>query len=119
MRYEVYVVKKIRFTHSTHGSREEFLEPHSHEWKIKIYFLTDNIKDGISIDFTYLSQELDEVVKVFNDQYLNSLPFFEDKNPTAENIAIYIFNKLKEKLPHLHISKIDVGDEEMGVTVYF
>ncbi|MBP1839561.1 6-pyruvoyl trahydropterin synthase family protein [Formosa algae] len=55
---------------------------------------------GFVIDLKILKQLIkDEVEEAFDHKNLNlDVPDFKDLNPTAENIAVVIYNKLKPRL---------------------
>jgi len=54
---------------------------------------------GMGIDFKDLSVILDDVLAGLDHRDLNTLEEFRKKNPTAENLAAYIFRSAKERLP--------------------
>jgi len=71
---------------------------HGHSWLLKCWCKGDDKqKDeiGILFDFTnlkkFIGEELDHFI--INDKI--------DVNPTAENISLWIYKKLKEKYPDL------------------
>ena len=119
MQYEVYIKSSINFTHSTMGSKKEFLKPHAHVWEVEVYITTDNLKDGISIDFVYAKESLDKILSKINGHYLNSLTVFKNKNPTAENIGIFIYRELNKELKKGKITKIRIGDEFQKASIIF
>ena len=52
-------------------------------------------KEGVVIDFGILKQKLEKVLKPLDHTYLNDLPYFSGIEPSSENIAKYIFDRLK------------------------
>ena len=123
MQYEVYVKGSINFIHSTKGSKKEFLKPHSHKWEVEVWLKTDSIENGISIDFVYAKNLLNEVLSQLEGRYLNSLSYFNNKNPTAENIALFVYRELNKKFVYREsnknlISKVKVGDKNYGIYIY-
>jgi len=53
------------------------------------------------LDFKYLKNKLNAVLEKMDHAYLNKLSFFKKINPTSENIAKYIYNELKTRIPLL------------------
>jgi len=49
------------------------------------------------IDFRELKNEVNQVIGKLDHIYLNELEEFRVQNPTAENIACYIYSELKKK----------------------
>lgn len=85
---------------------------HGHNYEL-IISVTGNIdkKTGYVIDMKILKNIIkSEVEDAFDHKNLNvEVPEFKDLNPTAENIAVVIYNKMKPKLD----SKLD-----LEVTLY-
>ena len=68
---------------------------HGHNWIVEAIVTGFELNElGILIDFKILKDELKKVLNEFDHQYLNELEFFAEKNPTAENLAKIIFEKL-------------------------
>lgn len=83
---------------------------HGHNYEL-IVSVTGEIdpETGYVIDIKILSDLIyDEVETAFDHKNLNlDVPEFADLNPTAENIAVVIWNKLKKKLnPELALEVI-------------
>ena len=74
---------------------------HGHNYDLDV-MITGNCDpvSGYLIDMKILSDLIkDEILNAFDHKNLNlDVPEFEDLNPTAENIAIVIYEKLRKKL---------------------
>jgi len=67
---------------------------HGHSWIVEAFFLATKQDDiGISIDFKLLKNELGRVLDKLDHTELNQII----EQPTAENIARYIYGKLVPK----------------------
>jgi 6-pyruvoyltetrahydropterin/6-carboxytetrahydropterin synthase len=55
-------------------------------------------KEGVVIDFGILKRKLEKVLKPLDHTFLNDVPYFAGTEPSSENIAKYIFDKLKREL---------------------
>lgn len=92
-----YVTKEFLFdaAHNLieyHGKCEKL---HGHTYKLHVTVLGELNNEGMVIDFAELKTVVKEEVLAFLDHsYINELI----KQPTAENIAFWIFNKLENKL---------------------
>lgn len=65
---------------------------HGHNWIIEIYMQSKSLdKNGMVMDFTHIKREISDKL---DHQNLNEIFSF---NPTAENIAKWICDKLGEK----------------------
>jgi 6-pyruvoyltetrahydropterin/6-carboxytetrahydropterin synthase len=72
---------------------------HGHTWGITVTVgAGDNPDLGMSIDFKTIAGHLEMIVSEFDHRTLNDLPEFSTDNPTAENIARYIFRRISATL---------------------
>jgi 6-pyruvoyltetrahydropterin/6-carboxytetrahydropterin synthase len=75
---------------------------HGHNYEL-IVSVTGEIdpETGYVIDIKELTDYIyEEVEKPFDHKNLNlDVPEFENRNPTAENIVVVIWNKIKKRLP--------------------
>ncbi len=87
---------------------------HGHNWIIEVTVVSGILStQGMVVDFTNISN----VVKILDHRYLNDL---FDFNPTAENIAKWIFDKVKGNLdnPHADVMKVTVQESEGNIACY-
>lgn len=92
---------------------------HGHTWEIAIEVSgieLDNL--GMLIDFSLLKQYLNEILEEFDHKLINDHPVFTEGklNPTAENIAAYIYQQyqiqLKDNPSHQHVELLAVKVSE-------
>jgi len=73
---------------------------HIHDWAVKAALGGENLdNNGLLFDFNKLKKILDGTVSPFNDQKLEDLDCFKGINTSAENIARYIYDNIKNSLP--------------------
>ena len=102
------------------GSTES---PHEHEFKARVVLRVPRLdKDGISIDFAWLSRVLLELKERYNGYDLNALEAFAEINPTAENLAMDIAGAMYERLaPNINatVKYVEVWEmQDMSVRYY-
>lgn len=74
---------------------------------------TDVIGDvGFGMDFRELKKRTDEVLTPFDHQLLNEVPPFDRENPTAENLARHIFERLKDSIHSAHLLSVEVFESD-------
>ncbi|HMM20508.1 MAG TPA: 6-carboxytetrahydropterin synthase QueD [Selenomonadales bacterium] len=72
---------------------------HGHNWKVEVTVAGDQLdRLGMLIDFRDLKQALNGIIGTLDHYYLNEIEPFCRINPTAENIARYIYEKLASSL---------------------
>lgn len=98
--YELKVTSHFAAAHNLrefHGKCEDL---HGHNWFVEVKIRareTDNI--GLVMDFGLIKTHLKNVLELIDHKYLNEMPEFKDgptreTNPTSENIAKFIFDRL-------------------------
>ena len=108
--------------HQLRGYPGECREVHGHNFKVKVSVQTSELKDlGFGMDFRELKQMLREVLKKFDHRNLNELPEFKEINPTAENIAKFIWDKLNSKLKtqNSKLKEVQVWESDTNSVIYY
>ncbi len=73
---------------------------HGHTFKIELY-LSGEVSDerGWIVDFSEIKKIFKPLLEQLDHHYLNDIEGLE--NPTSENIAVWIWEKVKPKIPLL------------------
>jgi 6-pyruvoyltetrahydropterin/6-carboxytetrahydropterin synthase len=105
--FEVMIERNFSSAHQLRGYKGKCENLHGHNYKIEIYARgreLDNI--GLLVDFGELKTAADEVVQYLDHRNINELPPFDvELNPSAENLARYILERVASR----------VGDERVQV----
>ncbi|MEW6541309.1 MAG: 6-carboxytetrahydropterin synthase QueD [Bacillota bacterium] len=101
--FELRVRSSFAAAHRLHEYPDRCRRLHGHTWEVEAVVAGPELNAaGMLVDFTLLKNELRQVVGALDHCYLNELAAFgpdrPEKNPTAENIARYIFTELKARL---------------------
>lgn len=98
--FTITIETQFKASHSVtlaDGSREP---EHEHYWAVSVEASADKLdKGGMAIDFAQLRARLNDVTSQLSDTVLNDVDYFREKGPTAENVAVYVFDKLEQNLP--------------------
>ncbi len=79
------------------GSKERV---HHHNWLVSADVSSDKLNSmAVVMDFQELKAMVDDIVSEFDNVALNEISYFRQNNPSAENVARYIYEKLRAKLP--------------------
>jgi len=96
--------------------------PHGHNWNVKVTVRASELDHlGMGIDFRTVKQAVAKVMDELDHCNLNEHPAFLDKNPSSENIALYIYYQLKTVLSseRYYLYSVTVGETEgTGVTYH-
>ena len=98
-----------------HGKCERL---HGHNYKVRVWARGDRLDEGgMLVDFGLLKKALAEVLADLDHYNLNDNPFFAD-DPSAERIALYIFENLKKHNPDLPVAAVDVYESNTSMARY-
>ena len=115
--YSLKVEGSFSSAHNLRGYKGKCEDLHGHNWRVEIVVKSlglDNI--GMVLDFKFLKKKLNVVLEEMDHKYLNKLVYFKKINPTSENIAKYIYNKLKIRIPLL--SSVTVWENSTSSATY-
>ncbi|MFH1202377.1 MAG: 6-carboxytetrahydropterin synthase QueD [Candidatus Omnitrophota bacterium] len=100
--YSIKVEADFSSAHNLRGYRGKCEGLHGHNWKVEAVVENTALdKTGMLLDFKILKMRLNRVLEKLDHKYLNNLACFKKINPTSENIAKYIYDKLKSKVAGL------------------
>jgi 6-pyruvoyltetrahydropterin/6-carboxytetrahydropterin synthase len=70
---------------------------HGHNWKVEVNICGNKLNElGMLVDFVDLKTAVNGILVKLDHYYLNEVEPFCEINPTAENLAQYIYEKLDE-----------------------
>ena len=97
------------------------LDPHRAHFLPRLDGIHGRPAIGIAMDFKVLKKELDAVLGELDHKNLNEHPHFKDTNATSENLAMYIYQRLKPavNLPGVRLSRVRVCESPSSGASYF
>ena len=97
--YEIDIQREFSAAHMLKGYNGNCSSLHGHNWTVQATVQSPVLDEiGIAIDFRLLKQELDLIIKELDHSNLNETAPFKQHNPTSEQLAKYIFDRLSVKL---------------------
>lgn len=98
--YKTFVDTNFSAAHQLRNYKGSCGDLHGHTWKVRVEVETDRLDGiGMTLDFKDLKKTADSVIGRFDHRCLNQISPFDKENPTAENIAKYVYVEMKELLP--------------------
>ena len=97
-------------------------KPHGHNWKVKVTVRTQELdKLGMGLDFKVLKDQVNEVVDELDHCDLNEHPAFQDRNPSSEHIAQFLFEQLQQKLTteRYSLHTVQVRETDSSGVIYY
>lgn len=87
---------------------------HGHNYIVVVYCKANKLNDcGMVVDFAHVKREIHGYL---DHGYLNEL--LPDMNPTAENMAKWICNKVTELCDYGYCYRVDVQESEGNIATY-
>ena len=98
-RYSLRVTVDFAAAHVLRGYPGECSRLHGHNWKVEVEASTSRLDElGMGIDFKVLKSAAREVVRDLDHRLVNDIDHFLTINPTAENMAAYLYDRLAHRL---------------------
>jgi len=119
--YEVTVQRHFDAAHALRGYNGRCENLHGHRYEVAVCLAADELNDiGLTYDFTELRAVLgDQVLSRLDHTHLNETPPFDEMNPSAENIARFIYEQLAEALPDARIRWTRVWESPDAWATYY
>ena len=119
--YQISVEQHFDAAHFLRGYRGKCEALHGHRFRVVAKIAASNVDDiGMAYDFVELKQHLGAILSNFDHTCLNDVAPFDEINPSSENIAANIYNKLQSKLAgaSVSLSCVEVGESPQTGVIY-
>jgi 6-pyruvoyltetrahydropterin/6-carboxytetrahydropterin synthase len=98
-RYTLKIVTEFAAAHALRDYPGDCHRLHGHNWKVEVEVAADRLDElGMVIDFKAIKAAAREVTDELDHRFLNEVAPFDRLNPTAENMAAYLFRRLADAL---------------------
>jgi 6-pyruvoyltetrahydropterin/6-carboxytetrahydropterin synthase len=119
--YEVTIIKSFSAAHILAEIGGKCEELHGHNFKVEATVAASDLNStGLLIDFRVFKKWLDEILEDIDHKHLNSIPSFAGINPSAENIAKHICEKMerKAKAARVNVVRVKIWESENAAVTY-
>ena len=120
--YELKIVTDFSAAHRLDNFYGKCESLHGHNWKVEVFLAGDRLDEaGLVRDFGVVKAKAREVLAELDHQYLNELPAFRQQNPSSENLARYLFERLGVALNNgsVRVSRVSVWESDNSCASYF
>ena len=98
--YKLRVTSEFSAAHNLREYKGKCEALHGHNWKVEVVIAAKNAnRQGLVVDFHEIKKMVKAVLEELDHSYLNQLDYFKKHNPTSENLAKYIFDKINAHIP--------------------
>ena len=96
--YEITITRSFSAAHMLKGIGGKCEGLHGHNFIVEVTLAAPTLsKEGLLLDFRILKEWTDEILDSLDHKYLNELPYFQNVNPSAENLARFLHDRIYEK----------------------
>jgi len=94
---------------------------HGHNWKIEVQVVATELDPvGMGMDFKVIKDATKKLIGGLDHYNLNDVPPFDKINPTAENIAAFLFQELSKELntEKVKVDSISIWETDRACVTY-
>lgn len=97
--YKLTILADFASAHTLRDYPGDCSRMHGHNWKVEVEVTATSLNDHeMGMDFKTIKTATRTLAKSLDHRYLNDIPPFDVRNPTAENIAQYFYQQLSNTL---------------------
>ena len=119
--HELTVESSFSAAHRLRDYRGKCENLHGHNWRVEVTVGSNQLDNkGMVIDFRKIKEKLGRVLDKLDHTYLNELSEFKKINPTSENIAGYVYLRLKNLIrgKKIILKKVSVWETKDSSATY-
>jgi 6-pyruvoyltetrahydropterin/6-carboxytetrahydropterin synthase len=120
--YEVKIITQFSAAHRLENFYGKCEALHGHNWKVEVFLVGDRLDEaGLLMDFGLLKAQSRQLLEEFDHKYLNELPAFQAQNPSSENLARFLFERLGAALnwDGLKVRRVSVWESDTSCASYY
>ena len=119
--YEITITKSFSAAHLLKDIGGKCEELHGHNFTVEVSLAGPSLnKEGLLLDFRLLKEWVDKILDDLDHKFLNQHPYFKDVNPSAENLARFLFDQVDERArsKNVGVSCVTVWESENARASY-
>ncbi len=120
--YDVIATTQFSAAHRLKYLDGKFENLHGHNWTATVTVSSREVNAmGVGIDFIVLKKETESLLSKLDYQTINDIPPFDKQNPSAENIARWVFKELSLKLnmDDVKVKQVEIREMPDCGAVYY
>ena len=117
MSFKVTVLSSFSAAHRLMYYKGKCENMHGHNWRVEASCQAGQLnKQGMVMDFSELKKALNKILIQLDHKVLNDISYFKKVNPTSENIAKYIYDRVKGQ--GLRVKSVSVWETDTSCASY-
>jgi 6-pyruvoyltetrahydropterin/6-carboxytetrahydropterin synthase len=120
--FEITIEETFAAGHALRNYRGKCENVHGHNYRCQVSVEGEDLDNiGLLVDFVELKKTVHSVLDRLDHQWLNEFPPFDVLNPSAENMARYIYQEVKAGIgtrPGVRIAKVRLWETDTASATY-
>ena len=120
--YEVKIVTQFAAAHRLENFKGKCESLHGHNWKVEVFLGGKDLdQTGLLMDFGEVKARTKQVLEEIDHKYLNELAAFQDRNPSSENLAAFLFERLGAifNRDRVKVRRVNVWESDTSCASYY
>lgn len=119
--YEVTIKKSFSAAHLLKEIGGKCEELHGHNFLVEVSVAAESLNsEALLIDFRIVKRWTDEILQQLDHKYLNDIEYFKNSNPSSEQLARFIYERISEKTRQSQVllSRVTVWESDNSRVSY-
>jgi 6-pyruvoyltetrahydropterin/6-carboxytetrahydropterin synthase len=116
--FEIFVEHTFAAAHALRNYHGKCENVHGHNYRVQVGMQGDLDENGLLFDFADLKKRLRSTSEYLDHQFINELKPFDEVNPSAENIAKFIYDEIQRDLMPASLAYVRVWETDTSCAVY-
>jgi len=120
--FEVSVEETFAAGHALRNYRGKCENVHGHNYRLRVTLAGERLDAaGLLVDFVEVKKLIHAVVDRLDHRFLNDVAPFDTLNPSAENMARYIYEEIAKGLPAdspARVSEVKLWETDTSIATY-
>ncbi len=120
--YELKIITQFAAAHRLENFNGKCEALHGHNWKVEVFLAGEQLDEaGLLVDFGVIKARTNALLEEIDHKYLNELEAFREQNPSSENLARYLFERLSTDLIRdgVRVSRVNVWESDTSCASYY
>lgn len=120
--YELKIITQFAAAHRLENFYGKCEALHGHNWKVEVFLIGAELDEaGLLMDFGQIKARTNTLLEEIDHKYLNELEAFRERNPSSENLARFLFDRLSAVLNRDggRVSRVNVWESDTSCASYY
>ncbi len=120
--YELKIITQFAAAHRLENFYGKCETLHGHNWKVEVFLGGEQLDEaGLLMDFGMIKARTNALLEEIDHKYLNELEAFRQQNPSSENLARYLFERLSAALncDGVRVSRVNIWESDTSCASYY